>query len=77
MGLKGDPKPELVLGLRESGVKGGRTCESPWLSPEEEGVLEWDDDDAQHGRHHGTQTQTQQQPEKRAQFRRTTRGAER
>lgn len=64
MGLKGDPKPGLVLGLQESEVKGGRTCESPWLSPEEEeGVLECDDD-AQRGRHHGTQTQTQQQQEK-------------
>lgn len=64
MGLRGDPKPGLVLGLRESGVKGGSTCKNPWLSPEEgEGVLERGDD-AQHERHHGTQTQTQQQQEK-------------
>lgn len=61
MGLRGDPKPGLVLGLRER-VKG--TCKNPWLSPEEgEGVLERGDD-AQHERHHGTQTQTQQQQEK-------------
>lgn len=64
MGLRGDPKLGLVLGLRESGVKVGSTCKNPWLSPEEgEGVLEWDDD-GQHERHHGTQTQTQQQQEK-------------
>ena len=45
MGLRGDPKPGLVLGLRESGVKGGSTCKNPCLSPEEgEGVLERGDD---------------------------------
>ena len=64
MGLRGDPKPGLVLRLRESGVKGGSICKNPWLSPEEgAGVLERGDD-AQHARHHGTQTQTQPQQEK-------------